>query len=202
MSRASVALVIYSVWLGLAFGLRTLLHWRRTGSTGFKGISGKPGSLEWFAGVLFVVALLGGFVGALLHAPAGTIDRLESDATLIAGIVVASIGVVLTVMAQANMGASWRIGVDESDETDLVTGSAFQIVRNPIFTAMLVTAVGLCLVAPNPVSFGSLLALLLALEIQVRLVEEPFLRARHGDRYENYARRVGRFLPGIGRLDR
>ena len=200
MSRASVALVIYTVWLGLAFGFRTLLHWRRTGSTGFQGISGKPGSLEWFAGVLFIVALLGGFLGALLHASAGSIDRLESQAILIAGVVVSAIGVVLTVMAQANMGASWRIGVDESDETDLVTGSAFQIVRNPIFTAMLVTAVGLSLVVPNPVSFGSLLALLLALEIQVRLVEEPFLRARHGDGYATYARKVGRFLPGIGRL--
>lgn len=31
------------------------MHRLRTGSTGFKDISGRPGSLEWFGGVLFVL---------------------------------------------------------------------------------------------------------------------------------------------------
>jgi protein-S-isoprenylcysteine O-methyltransferase Ste14 len=42
----------------------------------------------------------------------------------------------------ASMGASWRIGVDPSERTDLVTGGAFALVRNPIFSAMLLT--GIC----------------------------------------------------------
>jgi protein-S-isoprenylcysteine O-methyltransferase Ste14 len=40
----------------------------------------------------------------------------------------------------------------------------------------------------------------LALELQVRAVEEPYLIRSHGDAYRAYAARVGRFLPGIGRL--
>jgi protein-S-isoprenylcysteine O-methyltransferase Ste14 len=32
----------------------------------------------------------------------------------------------------------------------------------------------------------------------VRVVEEPHLRRTFGDEYAAYARRVGRFLPGIG----
>src|SRR5262245_6886356 len=44
-------LVLISVfllgYLIFAFGVRTWLHWRSTGSTGFRGISGKPGSAEW-----------------------------------------------------------------------------------------------------------------------------------------------------------
>jgi protein-S-isoprenylcysteine O-methyltransferase Ste14 len=36
--------------------------------------------------------------------------------------------------------------------------------------------------------------------VQVRLVEEPYLRRVHGCAYETYAARTGRFLPRIGRL--
>jgi protein-S-isoprenylcysteine O-methyltransferase Ste14 len=43
-------------------------------------------------------------------------------------------------------------------------------------------------------------ALVLALEIQVRLVEEPHLLRAHGSAYGEYASRVGRFVPGLGRL--
>ena len=40
----------------------------------------------------------------------------------------------------------------------------------------------------------------LGLELQVRSVEEPYLLRTHGDAYRAYASRVGRFVPGIGRL--
>jgi len=36
------------------------------------------------------------------------------------------------------------------------------------------------------------------IELQVRLVEEPYLTAKHGDSYRDYAARVGRFVPGVG----
>jgi hypothetical protein len=48
---AVVALVVYVVGLVLAFGLRTWVHWRATGTTGFRGISGRRGSVAWWGGV-------------------------------------------------------------------------------------------------------------------------------------------------------
>ena len=39
----------------------------------------------------------------------------------------------------AEMGESWRIGVDPSETTTLVRTGVFGWVRNPIFTAMLVS---------------------------------------------------------------
>jgi protein-S-isoprenylcysteine O-methyltransferase Ste14 len=53
---------------------------------------------------------------------------------------------------------------------------------------------------PNVVAFAGFGALVLALEIQVRLVEEPYLLRAHGTAYASYAARTGRFAPGIGRL--
>ena len=45
----------------------------------------------------------------------------------------------------------------------------------------------------------SALASVVGIEIQVRLVEEPHLRALHGKAFDAYTSRVGRFLPGVGR---
>ena len=46
----------------------------------------------------------------------------------------------------------------------------------------------------------TLVALVAAVQLQVRVVEEPYLRAVHGAAYDAYAARAGRFLPGIGLL--
>ena len=53
-----IALLLFAAFAVLGFGWRSWLQHRRTGSTGFKGISGRPGSTEWLAGIGFVLALL------------------------------------------------------------------------------------------------------------------------------------------------
>ena len=72
--------------------------------------------------------------------------------------------------------------------------------RNPIYSAMLPTALGLVLLVPSWVAILGLVGLAVALELQVRVVEEPYLLRVHGDAYRRYAHRVGRFGPGVGRL--
>ncbi len=45
MAWAWAALALYLAGLVLAFGVRTWLQVRRTGTSGFRGLSGRPGSL-------------------------------------------------------------------------------------------------------------------------------------------------------------
>ena len=201
---AAVALVLYVTWALVAFGLRTLVQVRRTGDTGLRLGGGRPGSVEWFAKVLFVVALVLG-VAAPVAELAGwstLVPALERSGIAWVGVVVTVVGILATVGAQIRMGDSWRIGVDAAERTELVTGGPFSLVRNPIFTAMLVTTVGLVLMVPNVVALIGLLVLVVGLELQVRVVEEPYLRAAHGVVYVAYERRVGRFVPGLGRARR
>ncbi len=199
---ATLALLLYGVYLALAFGLRILIQFRRTGSSGFHGLGGRPGSAEWVAGVGFTVALLVGAAAPLL----ALLDWVEPIATLdttvahVAGLLLAVAGIGLTFYAQVAMGASWRIGVDPGERTALVTNGPFALVRNPIFAAMLPTALGLALLVPSWVALFGLAGLVAALELQVRVVEEPYLLQVHGETYAAYAARVGRFLPGVGRL--
>ena len=111
---AVAALILYGIWFALTIGLRTLIQLRRTGNTGFKGLGGRPGSVEWIAGVLFTVALLVGVAG-----PVAALAGLEPLGPLDAawlpwvGLMVAGFGVVLTLLAQLSMGDSWRIGVEQ-----------------------------------------------------------------------------------------
>ena len=130
------------------------------------------------------------------------VESLETRPVLAIGLLLFLVGSAATTGSQGAMGPSWRIGVDADENTELVTRGIFASVRNPIFTAMLVTAVGLFLVVPNVVSGIGLVALWVALELQVRKVEEPYLLRKHGSRYVDYAAAVGRFVPLIGRLSR
>lgn len=193
-------LILFGIYLGTAFAWRTWAHWRRTGDSGFRGVSGRPGSPEWTAGVLFVVALGAGVAGpALALVGLGPIEPLAGAAFGWVGLVLASLGIIATLRTQTDMGATWRIGVEEGERTDLVTTGAFALARNPIFAAMALTGLGLALMTPNVVALAGFVLLIVALELQVRVVEEPYLLSAHGQAYREYAARVGRFVPGLGR---
>lgn len=200
---AALAIAIYVLLLALSFGLRTLIHRARTGDSGWRGISGKVGSGEWFGGILFALAVTAGAlapVAALLGVPGVsvlTIPWLQR-----AGLVVAMIGLIATLAAQAAMGSSWRIGVDQDERTELRTTGLFAVVRNPIFTAIVITAAGLALMVPNVLAITGLVALVIAIELQVRCAEEPYLARVHGERYCVYVQSTGRFVPMLGREHR
>jgi protein-S-isoprenylcysteine O-methyltransferase Ste14 len=196
---STVALVLYVVALVVVFGVRSWLQRRRTGSTGFRGISGTPADAGWWGGVLFVVAIVLGVAGPLL-AVTDVVVAHPPLAVQVIGLVLAVAGLLATLMGQTGMGTSWRVGVDPAERTDLVTTGLFGVVRNPVFSAMVLAQAGVALVVPTWVTLLGLVALVVAVQLQVRAVEEPYLRAVHGPAFENYAARVGRFVPGIGRI--
>lgn len=197
---ADIALVLFAVFGVLGFGWRSWLQYRRTGSTGFRGTSGRIGSTEWIAGVGFVVALMLAVSAAILQRanviqPIRILTAVSIQAT---GIAVAMIGIAATVYAQLEMGDSWRIGVDEQETTTLVHTGVFGRVRNPVYTAMFTFGLGIALVTPNLVACVGFVLLVSMIELQVRRVEEPHLLRTHGAAYRAYTASVGRFIPGIG----
>lgn len=88
--------------------------------------------------------------------------------------------------------------MDTGERTTLVTAGVFAHVRNPVFTAMAVTALGLGLMVPNLIAGAALVALIAAVRSQVRVVEEPYLLSAHGGDYAAYRASTGRFLPATG----
>lgn len=200
---AIAALILYAILVAITFGVRVAVQLRRTGSTGLHGLPPGAGALEWVAGGLFVGGA-GTVALALVLAVAGVLDPLAAlDGTVghALGVFLAVGGIGLTFGAQLAMGDSWRVGIDPEERTELVTDGPFRLIRNPIYSAMLPTVLGLVLMVPSALAIAGLLVLFAGLELQVRLVEEPYLLEVHGEQYAGYAAQVGRFIPGVGLLD-
>lgn len=130
---ALTALVLFTVFAALGFGWRSWEQRRRTGSTGFHGISGRIGSLEWLAGIGFVAALVIAVAAPVLQLLGAVAPLVDLPWLHAVGVVVAVVGIIATVYAQIDMGESWRIGVDASETTVLVRSGVFAVARNPIF---------------------------------------------------------------------
>ena len=196
------ALLGFLVYVVVVFLGRSWLQRRRTGDTGFRGVSGPPGSLEWLGGAAFVVALVGFPLGMVLDLT-GVPPFWDGEITgfvVPLGIGLATLGAVGCLLAQLGMGAEWRIGVDADERTGLVTVGLFRWMRNPIFSFMVVSGFGLLLIVPNLLTLWSLVLVTVAIELQVRFVEEPYLLRTHPASFRQYAAHTGRFFPGVGRL--
>jgi protein-S-isoprenylcysteine O-methyltransferase Ste14 len=196
-----------AIWMLIAFGVLTLgvrvgIQLWRTGSTGLVGLRPGAGQLEWLSGILFIggMAMGVGSVVLVLTDALEPIDALDTAVVHVIGIVLAAGGGLAVFAAQLGMGESWRIGVSDEERTELVTSGWFSFVRNPIYSAMVLGWTGFALLVPTWLAFAGVIAVGAGLELQVRAVEEPYLLRTHGDAYRAYAARVGRFVPGVGRL--
>ena len=142
------------------------------------------------------------FVVVCVQAALAAADKLEiasSTAPRVAGAVLGFGGLALMVHAQLELGASWRIGIEPDARPGLVTRGWYRFSRNPIFAFMLLSWIGLALLMPNPLTIAAALVTMLGTRRQVQK-EEAWLVGAYGDAYRSYARRVGRFVPLLGRL--
>lgn len=189
----------------LAFFLLTMVWpsvrlYRTTGTFAVTFQRNSDPRQRW-VGALFGLTLAGALGWAVVYGWLGP-DRLgiAPPPSLLAAAawLAMTAGLIVLLAAQVNMGASWRIGIDDRP-TGLVTGGLFRFVRNPIFSAMLLMAAGMAALTPSFVSFGGWLVMAVLVRIQCHF-EERHLLALHGEAYCDYASRVGRLIPGIGKL--
>lgn len=110
------------------------------------------------------------------------------------GLLMLALGLSIMALAQAQMGQSWRIGVNEADKTDLVSAGLYRYVRHPIYSGFLMWLAGLCLFAPTPLLSLAAGLLLWGVSIQTRL-EERHMVALHGESYRAQMEGRGRLLP-------
>lgn len=192
--------LLYLVAAVLLLVVRTWQQYRSTGATGFNGFRGAAQHpAAQVAGIGFATAVLTGLAAPWLAA-AGVLPVWSLPIAVTAvGAVVAAGGLQLGMTAQRTMGRSWRIGVDVTEATDLVTDGPFRWIRNPIFTGLIMIQLGTATMAATWLSLVGAALMITACQIQTRLVEEPYLRSCHTT-YPDYAATAGRFVPGLGRF--
>lgn len=102
-------------------------------------------------------------------------------------------GDVFFAAAVFTMKDSWRAGIAEKDQTEMVTGGIFQISRNPAFLGFDCVYVGLLLMFFNiPLLLFSVFAMTM-LHLQI-LQEERYLQRTFGEDYIAYKNKVCRYL--------
>lgn len=181
-----------------AFFWRSFVVWKRTkvnplvfkGSDTAHDYIGRVFKLL-FAAVVAVVAVYS--TSERVYQYLTPVGWLEHRVLQRAGVIILLVSLAWTVAAQAQMGKSWRIGIDEERRTPLVRKGVFGVSRNPIFLGMKLTLAGLFLVTPNAVTLLVLGVGVVLIQIQVRL-EEEFLSRTHGREYAEYRREVRRWL--------
>ena len=186
------------VYFAAAFLWRSYLVWKRTGVNPYA--LGNTDTAHDFIGWLFRLILLVSAATVVVYAVSDTVYQwltpiawLQHPALSVIGLGLLLLSLVWILVAQAQMGNAWRIGIDTNAKTELVRTGLFRLSRNPIFLGMRVTLLGFFLALPNAATLAVLLMGDVLMQIQVRL-EEEYLMRRHGEAYRDYCRRVRRWI--------
>ena len=191
--------------LAIVFVWRPWLQRRRYGSHGillFRAGSAAQHLRDALAAALFVLLLAQSLVAALApeSLPLAQADRrAHATVRLGLGALLMLAGLVLLVAAELELGASWRIGIEEAAKPGLVTTGVYALSRNPIFLALLIIVAGYTLLIPTVLSAALLAGAYVGVRLQIA-AEEAYLLRTYGGPYRAYAHRVGRLVPGIGKL--
>lgn len=118
-------------------------------------------------------------------------DMLGIKAVRIAGMVVSALGCASFITGMITMQDSWRAGIPETDQTELVHRGIFKISRNPAFLGFDLMYTGMVLCFFNPFMLLTALFHMTALHLLI-LQEEKFLEKRFGNAYLDYKKSTGR----------
>ena len=186
------------IYFAVAFVWRSVVVYKTTGINPYV-LGGSDNAYDYIGvvfrltflavvGVIILFSLFGGF-----YDYAAPVRWLEHDFVRWFGLVLLALSLVWTAVAQMQMGASWRIGIDKKNRTELVEKGLFGLSRNPIFLGMRLALAGFFLTIPNAVTLSTLVLGDVLMQIQVRL-EEEHLGNLHGERYALFTTRVRRWI--------
>lgn len=122
----------------------------------------------------------------------------RDPAVVVIAIVVGAVGFGIAVAAGAGLGRTLTPSPVPRADGVLVTTGVYGLVRHPIYSGLLVLGIGLAVIGASALHVIAWLGLLTVLMVKSRL-EERMLLDQYAD-YEAYAARVGRLVPGLGRI--
>jgi protein-S-isoprenylcysteine O-methyltransferase Ste14 len=107
---------------------------------------------------------------------------------------ISAIGIGIVLLAQIQMGRSWRIGVDHEEKTSLIQTGLYKYSRNPIYLGIFLYWIGMVLIFASMSMLFCGLICCISIDYIVRKIEEPYLVKTHGVDYNNYMKTTHRYL--------
>ena len=112
------------------------------------------------------------------------------------GLTVSIVGLSFCGYAQIKMGNSWRVGIDETTKTKLITDGLYKYIRNPTYIGLYIMNLGVFIIWPTFMIFIYMYSFFLFLDIQV-CCEEDYLSNEHGKEYLEYKNRTKKYIPYV-----
>ncbi len=112
----------------------------------------------------------------------------------IMGIFLGIIGDIVFIASVLTMKDSWRVGVSYEEKTDLITDGIYQISRNPAFLGFNLVYLGMCLMFFNTILLIISLLAMIMFHLQIKYVEESFLKQEFKEQYLQYYQQVNRYI--------
>ena len=188
----------FIIYFSLVFVIRSFLLWKKTGINPLT--FNKTDDAHGFNGKVFTLISIIELVVIGIYAFKNDWYEfmlpfwyLENLALVKIGWAFLFISLIFVWIAQSQMAASWRIGIDEKNKTKLVTKGLFSISRNPIFLGVMVANLGLFLIIPNAFTLVIVSLSTISINTQIRL-EEEFLKKEFEGEYKEYILHVRRWI--------
>lgn len=158
---------------------------RRTGDRPLTFLSAT--GMQRLAGMSFALSTAA-LIAASIIAATGGIPEFALHATILA-----TLGALLVIVAQVQMGRAWRIGVREGDAPLFVSHGLFRFSRNPIFVGMMLVGLSAAFASGLWWAWAAFAVLVVSCAVQVR-IEEAHLEASFGQAYRDFRAKVPRWL--------
>ena len=137
-----------------------------------------------------------GIISSLLNLPFPLFLKetfWKIDILYILSIIICSISLIWFGITLKIFGKSFRVGIDINMNEKLIVNGTFSISRNPVYLGFIGYFMGLFMAYPNILSFTFIILLLILIHRQI-LREEKFLQKHYGTEYEEYCKKVRRYL--------
>ena len=137
-----------------------------------------------------------GIISSLLNLPFPkflTEPFWKLDILNIFSIVICSISIIWFAITLKVFGKSFRVGIDINMAEKLIVQGPFSISRNPIYVGFIAFFIGFFVAYPNILSSVFLVIFIILVHRQI-LREEKFLKKHFGIEYEEYFKKVRRYI--------
>jgi protein-S-isoprenylcysteine O-methyltransferase Ste14 len=141
----------------------------------------------------FVITILSTYSQQWYHR-VGAIAFLRHPFVAYSGLALFALSIVGAWILSGQLKDSWRVGVPDDQQTELIQDGIYAYCRNPYYLSYYIMFFGLFLVRPSLVLFV-LIIVIIAVFHRMVLKEEAYLHNKHGKAYEAYKRKAGRYIP-------
>lgn len=111
------------------------------------------------------------------------------------GLGLGALGAIISTLGEFTLGASFRVALP-NERTELVTRGIYAFIRNPCVLGMHLLVLGTFLVTPSILALAAIVLNFVGYKLKVQ-AEERLLHNLHGEAYDSYCQKTGRYLPRI-----